>query len=245
MCNAQTERLPIEAQGMLPRTSALKHERLVTLIKRDDILSVFHALGRVLYNKRIRTLQHLWISMKSETCAAMRFDSNNVSDKSFNLPGDSQAFPAVVIAGQFQKDRMFSADPSMLCRELMSCDPEAVILSSGMSAELIYRSYMKIFPNSYVMMQSRMRPWLLVMFDASILIKLFRAHIEDPCQTNASFLHPQAQAFRWSQTIPELAGVYSCQGVLLPPIRHARPCANGPSSRDLGLVGSCELLQKY
>ena len=125
---------------------------------------MFHALGRVLYNKRIRTFATSVDRMKSKRGDG-GLDSNNVSDKSFNLPGDSQAFPAVVdSSANFRKSERFLQIHPSLCRELMSCDPEAVILSSGMSAESTISFIHENFPNSYVMMQSRMRPWLLVMF---------------------------------------------------------------------------------
>ena len=94
------------------------------------------------------------------------------------------------------------------CRELMSCDPEAVILSSGMSAESTISSYMKIFPNSCVMMQSRMRQWLLVMYlmlDSES--KLFQhTHRGSMSRPTLSFLHPSGTGISIeSNVIPELA----------------------------------------
>ena len=214
----------IEAQGMLPRTSALKHERLVTLIKRDDILSVFHALGRVLYNKRIRTFatsvdQHEKRNVRGDG----GLDSNNVSDKSFNLPGDSQAFPAVVdSSANFRKSERFLQIHPSLCRELMSCDPEAVILSSGMSAEstisFIHENFPKLLCDDAIEDAAVAFGYVS---DASIVNKncFGHTHRGSMSRPTLSFLHPSGTGISIeSNVIPELAsGSIVVRGVLFAP----------------------------
>ena len=126
----------------LPKKTATSQERLswlATITKRDNFLSMFHALGKILYNKRVCVLA---TSVTHRGNAGVHYDkdldSENIRRNSLKLQGDSRALYRCVdgLVNYGGSKDFLQIHPS-LCREWMSCDPEAVMLSSGMTVESV------------------------------------------------------------------------------------------------------------